>query len=538
MLQGSPLPISRGLTGFKLRATPGKIRVIRHSPVQKSTGADRAAEKDEYENARLLQVIHLLGRWLELSDKQGIIRNVLLTEKYRLIRHGGKWHKEPIFEEKFKEIGALSPLDERWDHGMLIGDFFASEVSWLREDLIEKQHRWRSKKQIPLTPQIWDGDWFLGVPSPLDRPDEFPTKPERKKAGFTAKARETLENAGVVAEIEWGRNAVLVTCTLPATGFEAYKLLADSSGKIMSRLWDRLSVHCKRKLNRPARLGWFYVWEKQKRGALHLHACLAACPQDFTGEELLSLGEKVTQWWFEILRDIGDENQVNMFLNTETGIDWSDSPQNWQSDVQLIKKSIARYLSKYASKNAATERGATFDGDSDGYPTPSRWWGKNQVISRLIRKWSWDLSLDCANPLDVPLNEIVHDSLRLYPGNCHTDRHTECHTNTPDCHTGCHTPSPGCHTDCMTGVDKSRTDFWELVKDGRTICNGITSTYLYSPQNYTEAFSQVVEMASVISSLVESASERMIPWDVRLPPEPFIFRRYDTNDISLALSYR
>ena len=519
----SPLEASRGLSGFKVLATPGKIRVVRHSPLKKKFGGDKRAEKDDHENSRLLQLILMLGHWLERTDKQGLIRDVLLTEKYRNVRHGNRWHREAIFDGPYdNELGRLNSLNDRWSHGMLLGDLVASEVSWLRDELIDRQRELadhlkgkgdrteerQSNFRQESTNPIWKDDIYIGLlppSSPLDRPGEFPTKPERRRAGFTVKARDTLYAAGVVTEIEWGKNAVLVTLTLPGTSPEAYQLLADSSGVIMSRIWDRVSVHCKRKLKRKPTLGWFYVWEKQARGALHVHACLAASPEDFNIDELVSIGNLMTNCWAETLRKIGDENGVNMFYNAETDIDWSDRPDVWQLDVMPVKYSVARYLSKYVSKNAASERGSTFKGDDDGFPTPKRWWGRNQVISELIKKWSWEYQIDCANPLDIPLNEMVHESLQVYGGGCHTD----------------------CHTDLYKGIDKAKTDFWEVVKKvkiytgksvikvNRTICNGITSTYLYSPQNYVEVFPQLTEMRSVFDSLAESSSERMIPWNER-----------------------
>ncbi len=353
--------------------------------------------------------------------------------------------------------------------------------------------------------------WSLPPSSPLDRPGEFAPTPERKRAGFTGKARDTLYAAGVVSEIEWGKNGVVVTGTLPGTSPEAYQLLADSSGEIMSRIWDRVSKYCKRKLNRPNTLGWFYVWEKQSRGALHVHAYLGGSPAEFSLDELQVIGGLITDWWIETLRKIGDENGVNMFLNSESGDDWTNCPEVYKKgqDVKPLKHSVARYFSKYASKNAASERGATFDGDKDGFPTPKRWWGRNQIISNLIKKWSWEYKIDCANPLDVPLNELVHESLQVYQDGCHTD----------------------CHTDLYKGIDKAKTDFWEVIKEvkvstgkgeikiNKSICNGITSTYLYSPQNYTEVFSQITELNSVITQLAESSTERMIPWDERKPIE-------------------
>ncbi len=56
----SPLEGARGLSGFKVLATPGKVRVVRHSPLKQKFGGDKQAEKDEYENARISDLILLL----------------------------------------------------------------------------------------------------------------------------------------------------------------------------------------------------------------------------------------------------------------------------------------------------------------------------------------------------------------------------------------------------------------------------------------------------------------------------------------------
>ena len=53
----SPLEGARGLSNLRCWQREAEVRVVRHSPLKQKFGGDKQAEKDEYENARISDLI-------------------------------------------------------------------------------------------------------------------------------------------------------------------------------------------------------------------------------------------------------------------------------------------------------------------------------------------------------------------------------------------------------------------------------------------------------------------------------------------------
>lgn len=195
--------------------------------------------------------------------------------------------------------------------------------------------------------------------------------------------KKILEAGGAIEKAGKQDDCLLVTVTIPGGGARVYDAVSRWSGYIANRMTQTL-----RNANRNDKCkddcGYFYVWELQKRGALHLHWCLIGYDYE--------TAEKLKDAWYQALRDVGAKENLNCF-KSESGRNWSNSPDTWQWDIQEVKKSVAGYFAKYASKTAlgskdAKPRKKGFDPASSLSVSPGRWYS----ISKSVRAWMQEYS--------------------------------------------------------------------------------------------------------------------------------------------------
>lgn len=211
----------------------------------------------------------------------------------------------------------------------------------------------------------------------LDIIDEFQQNAGSRKRGgwgflakptsFTRNARHRLLEAGAIVDMDCGKDAYEVTLTLPASTQEAFRTLAEYSGWIVNRLL--------REVTRSKCSYWFYVWEFQKRGALHLHLLFAGL-----GERTKRVAQSVEYQWWELLWELSTVTGVDLFRKS-TQKTWKYEPSRWQSHCAPIAKSVAAYFSKYAGKQSKGKRSQK---QSTQFHCPSRWWGSSQTVKRRI----------------------------------------------------------------------------------------------------------------------------------------------------------
>lgn len=211
----------------------------------------------------------------------------------------------------------------------------------------------------------------------LDIIDEFQQNARSRKSkggwGFAAKptiftrnARHRLLEAGAVMDAECGHNTYEVTCTIPGSTREAFQVVADYSGWICNRL-----LQIVRRFTNP--LHWFYVWERQKRGALHVHFAIGSS----NISDVKKAACQLEYMWFELLLELGEKTGVDCFRKNRN-FTWRNRPEKWQSHVSPINKSCAAYFSKYAGKSANAAQKST------GKYFPARWWGSSKLIKQGI----------------------------------------------------------------------------------------------------------------------------------------------------------
>lgn len=149
-----------------------------------------------------------------------------------------------------------------------------------------------------------------------------------KPTKFGKNARHRLLEAGAIMDSLCGKNVCEVTCTIPGSTRAAFRTIAKYSGWIMNRITQIV----RRSKHNPA---WFYVWELQERGALHLHFAIGAS----TLHDAVQLAEQIEFRWFELLLELRDKTDVDCF-DTGRGWSWRNSPKNWKSHVLPVWKSV------------------------------------------------------------------------------------------------------------------------------------------------------------------------------------------------------
>jgi hypothetical protein len=246
--------------------------------------------------------------------------------------------------------------------------------------------------------------------SPLDIINEFQRRSlsKREKGGwgfspkpttFSKYARHTLLEAGAICDRELGKNLVEITCTIPGSTREAFEAIANWSGWIMNRLCQLV------RRNFPDAM-WFYCWELQKRGALHLHFAIGH--QSLAAAK--SLAHQLEFQWWELLLELRDKAKVDVF-DRGNGKSWRSQPQVWQSHVLPVYKSVAAYFSKYLGKGVGNRQRVTSRAD---FFCPARWWGCSSNLKQLIAesraKWEIQVTSLQSDEIMYRLREFLSQS--------------------------------------------------------------------------------------------------------------------------------
>lgn len=200
-----------------------------------------------------------------------------------------------------------------------------------------------------------------------------------KPTKLTRSARATIYEAGCVLDAYYKDKTYLTTCTLPGSDVLLYLRLANESGYIIDRLSKAIKKYnCLH----------YFVWEWQKRGALHLHYALAN--DDI--QKARNAAYTIEYEWFELLLELGVKYSEDFFKSDKApGGSWVNTPSKWQSKVELVTKSVSRYLSKYLSK-ANCEFQPKF-----GFP--SRWWGCSKLLRNAVSEHRVSVTIEGTNNL-------------------------------------------------------------------------------------------------------------------------------------------
>ena len=193
-----------------------------------------------------------------------------------------------------------------------------------------------------------------------------------KRRPFSRYGRRVLLRAGGVFKHDGmtPEDTIFFTGTLPGSTPEAFETIARYSSYLIHRLKSWIAKRWPGKYD-------LYVWEHQKRGALHLHYAI------YVPDEAISNGliEDFPCAWTRLLRRVSLMSGVDMF-DTGRGYSWTPEYAATLQYAQRVKMDVSRYLSKYVSKQA---KGNTENADKAFY-CPNRWYGVSRPLLAKLRE--------------------------------------------------------------------------------------------------------------------------------------------------------
>lgn len=208
-----------------------------------------------------------------------------------------------------------------------------------------------------------------------------------KSRQFNNVAGQRIREAGAAMEIACNRQVRFCHCTtltLPANHYAAYECLAAYSNEIVNRLFQVIRRGYK-DIN-----AYFYVWEFQKRGALHLHIAHYH-PDECEG---MLIGNLLIEQWHKLLVEISENSGVDMFLAKKG--DRCTVRRYHQHHTQPMNKSVAGYFSKYAGKASESPENDYVRHHSIRL-SPKRFWGSSFYLKRIVKENSFSLYVEFPN---------------------------------------------------------------------------------------------------------------------------------------------
>lgn len=227
----------------------------------------------------------------------------------------------------------------------------------------------------------WDEQKHLEKDSPEDTPKVGFGRPGEGN-GFSTNGRRRLMRAGAVLDslAESPNQVLFCTGTLPGSTYESKLAIAAWSGWAVNavKAWFAKRVPAKHDM---------YVWEFQKRGALHLHYAILV-KDGATRARIIS---EWKQQWERIIDGISNKSGVDCWRKNANYTHASDKSV-LQADCQECTKSIARYLSKYVSKSQQQ-----YLDNHWAKCKPSRFWGISRPLCKLLSEQTQTETIRLAN---------------------------------------------------------------------------------------------------------------------------------------------
>jgi hypothetical protein len=418
-------------------------RIMFRSPVKERNAGDKTAERRLTERGRLLKARDWLIKAIKNADRHGFVSQCyplppklddFINASDEDVPYEQIVRDHRIEMARWKYDNSLdipvnvAPVKQSVGHGHVIDLYNVEHLKKALQDVAERL----SPTSSP----------------PLDIPSEFQrdTLVERKKPlALTRYGRHTILEAGAVIERHWGNQATFLTLTIPGSTPDALRVVAEQSGWLLNRLYQKVR-------RQSEDIGWFYSWELQKRGALHLHLCLAASPEQMSLRKLVCLTQELEAKWFDLLMELRDITGIDCFEKKEGGT-WRNRPDVWQSRSEVVKKSVAAYLSKYASKETQDKQKELIESLGGKVALPSRWWGCNQAVRAYIKQWRFKYEIPF---VDVEHDPDLMDALRMF-----------CEVYKPK-------------------LELPWKDFEVKSKSGRVIVNGKSKVLYFDPKEFPE----------------------------------------------------
>lgn len=230
----------------------------------------------------------------------------------------------------------------------------------------------------------------LDIIHEFQRESEQPSSEQRRGYGeavrptsFTRAARHRILEAGSLFDRELSESyrGYFVTFTIPGSRDEAYDAVSRWSGYLVN-----VVLQCVRRYSKEAL--WFYCWELQKRGALHLHL-FCALPCGISGDVL---NERLRSSWYRALGYVQDKSGSDCFAHRNG--EYCTASFYWQYDFQEVETTPAQYISKYLGKGALAPGSRNEVESGRGLYYPHRWHGMARQLKRLVDQHRFRACMD------------------------------------------------------------------------------------------------------------------------------------------------
>lgn len=212
------------------------------------------------------------------------------------------------------------------------------------------------------------------------RASGFGKTPKRTKFGSNAK--NTLLRIGGALDTLQAKpyHYVMLTGTLPGGTPEAMQAIADWSSWITEACMHWLTKYTQTE-------HYFYVWELQDRGALHIHICVYI-PDTYQRCWVLY------KWWDKwkaVIEAVCNKSKVDLWQRAD-GTSHYRGKIVLQADAQTVYKSVVAYLSGYCGGAKDKHKKDIL---SPYYPT--RWWGASRASTKLLKQLTEEVKTEYIN---------------------------------------------------------------------------------------------------------------------------------------------
>ena len=254
---------------------------------------------------------------------------------------------------------------------------------------------WRAAKEVdmpgmrPSVAPTDDALVTLGLSTPVNS-----EKKRRGLGGLTSRGKNLVREAATVMEETYGRRRITFwTLTLPHLTEEDYKNVCTNWAKICENLKKKLIYRLKLEGMPPHVVAVTELqekrWKAQGVPAWHLH--------------LIFVGSRSNGGWV-LTPKIADR----MWRDAVSKHCCSPPLFRSSSKLERVKKSVARYLSKYLSKGTSV-----IEEVEEAWPgcTPSSWY----ICTKLVRSWV-DISTRKGDAIASWLYQLIQDSPHLIQG--------------------------------------------------------------------------------------------------------------------------
>jgi len=215
-------------------------------------------------------------------------------------------------------------------------------------------------------------------------------------------------------------NYLFLTATLPGDTDDAKWAIAEYAHEIIDNLKSWLS-------KRLSSRNEFYVWENQKRGALHFHYCIHCPDKNIQAEISREFKREIVR----LYNGIGEKHHCNLWGKHQS-LSFDGKVEILQARVEVVYKSVGAYMAGYLggkdNKHAADKIHSYY---------PKRWFGVSRPLSALIKiytqkeEYDFESLKDALETMAKIREELLDDVLtfndyrhKVGEGKTHVSYHT------------------------------------------------------------------------------------------------------------------